>query len=132
MKFAHLADTHLGRQKDGKLRIIEKQIFEKTIDVILKNDVDFVLIAGDFFDVNIPDMETQKFTFEQFKKFKNKDIPIYVIYGSHDFSPNSTAAIDLLNSSGFFTKITLTYHKYGIKKNYIKNIRRLFNLITKI
>ena len=107
MKFAHLADTHLGRQKDGKLRIIEKQIFEKTIDVILKNDVDFVLIAGDFFDVNIPDMETQKFTFEQFKKFKNKDIPIYVIYGSHDFSPNSTAAIDLLNSSDFFTKITL-------------------------
>ena len=107
MKFAHLADTHLGRQKDKKLRIIEKQIFEKTVDTILKNDVDFVLIAGDFFDVNIPDMETQKFTFEQFKKFKNKDIPIYVIYGSHDFSPNSTAVIDLLNSSDFFTKITL-------------------------
>jgi DNA repair protein SbcD/Mre11 len=102
-----LADTHLGRQKDKKLRIIEKQIFEKTVDTILKNDVDFVLIAGDFFDVNIPDMETQKFTFEQFKKFKNKDIPIYVIYGSHDFSPNSTAVIDLLNSSDFFTKITL-------------------------
>ena len=107
MKFAHLSDTHLGRQKDEKLRIIEKQIFEKTVDTILKNDVEFVLIAGDFFDVNIPDMETQKFTFEQFKKFKNKDIPIYVIYGSHDFSPNSTAVIDLLNSSDFFTKITL-------------------------
>ena len=98
----------MGRQKDEKLRIIEKQIFEKTVDTILKNDVEFVLIAGDFFDVNIPDMETQKFTFEQFKKFKDKNIPIYVIYGSHDFSPNSTAAIDLLNSSGFFTKITLT------------------------
>ena len=107
MKFAHLADTHLGRQKDEKLRDIEKQIFEKTVDTILKNDVEFVLIAGDFFDVNIPDMETQKFTFEQFKKFKNKNIPIYVIYGSHDFSPNSTAVIDLLNSSDFFTKITL-------------------------
>ena len=107
MKFAHLADTHLGRQKDEKLRIIEKQIFKKTVDTILKNNVEFVLIAGDFFDVNIPDMETQKFTFEQFKKFKNKDIPIYVIYGSHDFSPNSTAVIDLLNSSDFFTKITL-------------------------
>ena len=118
MKFAHLADTHLGRQKDGKLRIIEKQIFEKTVDIILKNDVDFVLIAGDFFDVNIPDMETQKFTFEQFKKFKNKDIPIYVVYGSHDFSPNSTAVIDLLNSSDFFTKITLSEsdeHKIKLK-----------------
>tara|TARA_Y100001960_G_scaffold197137_1_gene206281 strand:- start:143 stop:418 length:276 start_codon:yes stop_codon:yes gene_type:complete len=72
LKFAHLADTHLGRQKDEKLRIIEKQIFKKTVDTILKNNVEFVLIAGDFFDVNIPDMETQKFTFEQFKKFKNK------------------------------------------------------------
>ena len=107
MKFAHLSDTHLGRQKDKKLRDIEKQVFQNTIDKILENNVDFILIAGDFFDVNIPDMETQKFTFEQFKKFKNKDIPIYVIYGSHDFSPNSTAVIDLLNSSDFFTKITL-------------------------
>ena len=35
MKFAHLADTHLGRQKDGKLRIVEKQIFEKIDQNIL-------------------------------------------------------------------------------------------------
>ena len=60
MKFAHLADTHLGRQKDEKLRSIEKEVFQNTIDEILKNQVDFVLIAGDFFDINIPDMETQK------------------------------------------------------------------------
>ncbi len=106
MKFAHLADTHLGRQKDEKLRSIEKKVFQNTIDEILKNQVDFVLIAGDFFDINIPDMETQKFAFEQFKKIKDHNIPIYVIYGSHDFSPNSTAAIDLLDSGGFFTKIS--------------------------
>jgi len=106
VKFAHLADTHLGRQKDEKLRSIEKKVFQNTIDEILKNQVDFVLIAGDFFDINIPDMETQKFAFEQFKKIKDHNIPIYVIYGSHDFSPNSTAAIDLLDSGGFFTKIS--------------------------
>ena len=93
MKFAHLADTHLGRQKNQKLREVEKRIFQNMIDEILKSNVDFVLIAGDFFDVNIPDMETQKLAFEQFKKIKDMDIPIYVIYGSHDSSPNATAAI---------------------------------------
>ena len=113
MKFAHLADTHLGRQKDEKLRSIEKEVFQNTIDEILKNQVDFVLIAGDFFDINIPDMETQKLAFEQFKKIKDHNIPIYVIYGSHDSSPNSTAAIDLLDSGGFFTKITIAESEEG-------------------
>jgi len=113
VKFAHLADTHLGRQKDEKLRSIEKKVFQNTIDEILKNQVDFVLIAGDFFDINIPNMETQKLAFEQFKKIKDRDIPIYVIYGSHDSSPNSTAAIDLLDSGGFFTKITIAESEEG-------------------
>ena len=75
--------------------------------------MDFVLIAGDFFDINIPNMETQKLAFEQFKKIKDRDIPIYVIYGSHDSSPNSTAAIDLLDSGGFFTKITIAESEEG-------------------
>ena len=105
MKFAHLADTHLGRQRNKKLVEIEKRVFQNTIEQILDKDVDFVLIAGDFFDVNIPNMEIQKLAFEQFKKIKDRDIPIYVIYGSHDFSPNATSVIDLLNSGGFFTKI---------------------------
>ena len=113
MKFAHLADTHLGRQKNKKLREVEKRIFQNMIDEILKSNVDFILIAGDFFDVNIPDMETQKLAFEQFKKIKDMDIPIYVIYGSHDSSPNATAAIDLLDSGGFFTKITYAESNEG-------------------
>ena len=113
MKFAHLADTHLGRQKNQKLRETEKRIFQNMIDEILKSNVDFVLIAGDFFDVNVPDMETQKLAFEQFKKIKDMDIPIYVIYGSHDSSPNATAAIDLLDSGGFFTKITYAESNEG-------------------
>jgi len=113
VKFAHLADTHLGRQKNQKLRETEKRIFQNMIDEILKSNVDFVLIAGDFFDVNIPDMETQKLAFEQFKKIKDMDIPIYVIYGSHDSSPNATAAIDLLDSGGFFTKITYAESNEG-------------------
>ena len=113
MKFAHLADTHLGRQKNQKLREVEKRIFQNMIDEILKSNVDFILIAGDFFDVNIPDMETQKLAFEQFKKIKDMDIPIYVIYGSHDSSPNATAAIDLLDSGGFFTKITYAESNEG-------------------
>ena len=113
MKFAHLADTHLGRQKNQKLRETEKRIFQNMIDEILKSNVDFILIAGDFFDVNIPDMETQKLAFEQFKKIKDMDIPIYVIYGSHDSSPNATAAIDLLDSGGFFTKITYAESNEG-------------------
>ena len=48
MKFAHLADTHLGRQRNKKLVEIEKRVFQNTIEQILDKDVDFVLIAGEF------------------------------------------------------------------------------------
>ena len=70
MKFAHLADTHLGRQKNQKLRETEKRIFQNMIDEILKNNVDFVLIAGDFFDINLPDMSHKNSLLSNLKKSK--------------------------------------------------------------
>ena len=50
MKFAHLADTHLGYRQYG---LFEREkdfyeVFDKVIDKIIEEKVDFVVHSGDF------------------------------------------------------------------------------------
>ena len=114
MKFAHLSDVHLGFQKQESLQRIEQQVFEKILDECISRKVDFILIPGDLFHVNIPEMRVQKFAFAKFRAVHDAGIPIYVVYGSHDFSPVSNSVIDLLAEVGYITKVTdATSHEDG-------------------
>ncbi len=55
-RFAHIADCHLGAFRDARLRELNLQAFEKALDEVAKQNVDFVIIAGDLFDISIPDL----------------------------------------------------------------------------
>jgi exonuclease SbcD len=100
-----LSDVHLGFQKHESLQKIERQVFEKILDQCISLKVDFILIPGDLFHVNIPEMRVQKFAFAKFRQVHDAGIPIYVVYGSHDFSPVSNSVIDLLTEIGYITKV---------------------------
>ena len=114
MKFAHLSDVHLGFQKHESLQNIEQQVFEKILDECITRKVNFILIPGDLFHVNIPEMRIQKFAFAKFRQVHDAGIPIYVVYGSHDFSPVSNSVIDLLAEIGYIKKVTnATSHEDG-------------------
>lgn len=114
MKFAHLSDVHLGFQKHESLQNIEQQVFEKILDECITRKVNFILIPGDLFHVNIPEMRIQKFAFAKFRQVHDAGIPIYVVYGSHDFSPVSNSVIDLLAEIGYIKKVTnATSHEEG-------------------
>ncbi|MCV0373133.1 MAG: DNA repair exonuclease [Nitrosarchaeum sp.] len=106
MKFAHMSDIHLGFQKHESLQKIEQQVFEKALDECISRQVDFILIPGDLFHVNIPEMRVQKFAFAKFRQVYDAGIPVYVVYGSHDFSPVSNSVIDLLAEVGYIIKVT--------------------------
>jgi len=106
MRFAHLADIHLGFQKYESLQKVEQEVFEKALDDCIAKKVDFIVIPGDLFHVNIPEMRVQKFAFRKFKEVHDLGIPVYVVYGSHDFSPVSNSVIDLLVETGYLTKVT--------------------------
>jgi len=108
MRFAHLSDIHLGFQKHPSLQKIEQDVFEKILDQCISRKVDFILIPGDLFHVNIPEMRVQKFAFAKFRQIYDAGIPVYVVYGSHDFSPVSNSVIDLLAEIGYITKVTKT------------------------
>ena len=105
-KFAHLTDCHLGSWRNPRLRDLNLQAFERSILISIKEQVDFILITGDFFDVNIPQLAPVKKAVEILKHARDSGIPIYMIYGSHDFSTANISMIDILHSAELFIKPT--------------------------
>lgn len=104
-KFAHLADLHVGANRHPILQKIELQVFNDSIDKCLKENVDFILICGDLFHIGIPDMGAVKNCVQKLKEVYDRGIPVYVIYGSHDYNPNTDSMVDVLNSAGLITNI---------------------------
>lgn len=104
-KFAHLADCHLGANRDPTLEKLELTAFNKAMNVCMQEKVDFVLVSGDLFHANLPDMHVVNEAVKKMKEVKDQGVPLYVIYGSHDYSPNETSIIDILESTGLIKKI---------------------------
>lgn len=105
-KFAHITDCHLGSWRNPKLRDFNLQAFEKSISISIKEQVDFILITGDFFDVNIPQLAPVKRAVEILKQARDSGIAVYMIYGSHDFNTANISMIDILHSAELFIKPT--------------------------
>jgi DNA repair protein SbcD/Mre11 len=101
MKFAHLGDCHLGGWRQPELKELNFKSFKTALETAVKENVDFILIAGDLFDTAYPPIETLKETFEEFKKIKDKKIPVFLIAGSHDYSASGKTFLDVLEKAGF-------------------------------
>ncbi len=86
MKFAHLADTHLGYRQYG---LFEREkdfyeVFEKVIDKIIEENVDFVIHSGDLFETARPSPMALLAFQKGLLKLKGAGIPMYAIAGNHD------------------------------------------------
>lgn len=103
--FAHLADTHIGSWRDEKMRQLSVAAFTKAVDICIQENVDFVLISGDFFDTSIPPIDKIKSAVTQFKRLKEKNISAYMISGSHDHSPSGKTMLDVLEEAGLFVNV---------------------------
>ncbi len=105
MKFAHMADCHIGSWKDQKLRDISLKAFTKAVNNCIDEQVDFILIAGDLFNTSLPAIDRLKQVTLKLKQLKDKHIPIYIIPGSHDFSPSGKTMLDVLEKAGLLINV---------------------------
>ncbi|MDO8643049.1 MAG: exonuclease SbcCD subunit D [Candidatus Woesearchaeota archaeon] len=105
LTFAHLADTHIGSWRDEKMRQLSVAAFTKAVDICVQENVDFVLISGDFFDTSIPPIDKIKSAVIQLKRLKEKNILVYMISGSHDHSPSGKTMLDVLEEAGLFVNV---------------------------
>jgi DNA repair protein SbcD/Mre11 len=101
VKFAHIADSHLGGWRQPELQELNTESFKKAIDMCIVEPVEFILFTGDLFDSAFPPIEILKDTFGEFKKLKDAGIKCYVIAGSHDYSVSGKTFLDVLEKSGF-------------------------------
>ncbi|MFH1072223.1 MAG: metallophosphoesterase [Nanoarchaeota archaeon] len=99
MKFTHMADCHIGCWRDPKLKDISLLAFLKACDMSVEKEVDFILISGDLFNTSLPAIDSLKSVVKKLKELKKKDIPVYIIAGSHDFSPSGKTMIDVLEEA---------------------------------
>jgi len=101
VKFAHMADVHLGGWKQQPLQDLNLQSFKKAVDICIREKVEFILIAGDLFDSAFPPIDILKETFAEFRKLKEAKIPCFIIAGSHDYSVSGKTFLDVLEKAGF-------------------------------
>ena len=95
MKFIHAADLHLDSPflgltnlPNSLLTVIRQSTFAaatKVFDRAINEHVDFVVLAGDLFDRSEQSVTAQAYLFEQFDRLRLANIPVFVIFGNHDF-----------------------------------------------
>jgi DNA repair protein SbcD/Mre11 len=87
IKFLHISDVHLGCRRYN-LEERTKDFFHSWYDVIvshaLPEQVDFVLIAGDFFDRRNIDPQTMNHALVGLQLLKDAGVPVVAIEGNHD------------------------------------------------
>jgi DNA repair exonuclease SbcCD nuclease subunit len=87
IKFLHLSDIHLGCRRYN-LEERTKDFFRSWHDVITRHAVphavDFVLVAGDFFDRRNIDPQTMNHAMIGLQELKEANIPVVAIEGNHD------------------------------------------------
>lgn len=107
MKFLFVTDTHLTNMVPKyRTKDFFKQIMDKWSEVFLiakERKVDFILHGGDIFHTSDPDVHV---ILETMKKM-NKNIPVYLTVGNHDYKSNNfdnvfdTTAMGLLEHAGY-------------------------------
>ena len=102
-----MSDIHIGAFRQPELRSLVLSAFEAAIDRCMREKVDFIIMAGDIFDSNIPDLGAVRRAAAKFREATDAGIRFYAIYGSHDFSPNYSSIVDVLDGAGLFASVEL-------------------------
>ena len=90
MKFVHIADMHFDKpftvlESKGlteQRRLEQRNAFNKMIDYILTNNIDYLFIAGDLYEHEYIRKSTIEYINNCFKKIQNTKI--FITPGNHD------------------------------------------------
>jgi DNA repair exonuclease SbcCD nuclease subunit len=105
VRFAHLADCHIGAWRDSRLSDLADESFLMAITRCIEEAVDFVVIAGDLFHTALPGIERLRHTVKCLELLKQQSIPVYVIPGSHDYSPTGKTMLSVLQEAGLVVNV---------------------------
>lgn len=103
MKFAHLADLHIGKRLyEYSLIDNQRDILNKIVELIKKSDVDGVVISGDIYDKSVPPIDAVEIMDEFLSALADLDIFIIIIGGNHDSVARLSFGSKILEKSRVF------------------------------
>ena len=81
MKFAHIADVHLGYEQYHQSWRADDfaKAFREVTDKAIEYDVDFVIISGDLFHKSAPNPKTIREAIDSLLMFKKAGIPVFML-----------------------------------------------------
>lgn len=105
LKFIHAADIHLDSplrslilRDDAQIQRMRRacrETFEKLIDFAIEQQVSFVVLAGDLYDHDAPNMQIAVFLRNQLSRLDKKGIRVVIAKGNHDANNRITSALAL-------------------------------------
>ncbi len=105
MKFVHAADLHLdspllklsryeARQVE-RMQRATREAFTRLIELCIEQEAAFLIIAGDLYDHDCPNMQIAVFLRKELRRLEEKGIRCVVIKGNHDAANRITSALAL-------------------------------------
>jgi len=109
MKFIHTADWHLGKIVHQKSMIEDQRILlNQLLDVMKKEEINVLVIAGDIYDRSIPTLEAINLLNEFLDKAINHcELTILMIAGNHDGVERLNFASNILKTKGLYIESLL-------------------------
>ena len=104
-RFLHAADIHVDSPLRGlagqegnaaeRVRTATREALDQLVDLAIKEEVDFLVIAGDLYDGDWRDYNTGLFFVRQMGRLREAHIPVYLIHGNHDAASRITRHLEL-------------------------------------
>ncbi len=119
MKLLHLGDLHLGKSL-GDFDLIEDQkyILNQILEIIDKESVDAVLIAGDVYDKAIPSEAATRLLDLLLSRLASKSVKTFMISGNHDSDDRLNFGSTLFESNQIYISAIYDGH---LDKHVIKD-----------
>ena len=121
MKFAHIADLHIGKRvHDFSMLEDQRYILDQMLGIFEEQRVDGILIAGDVYDKVVPSAEAVQLFDEFITRLAKLKMPVYMISGNHDSAERLSFGAKLFESSDIY--ISQVYDgnvkKIGLEDEY--------------
>lgn len=121
MKFAHIADLHIGKRvHDFSMLEDQKYILDQMLKTFQEQQVDGVLIAGDVYDKSVPSAEAVQLFDSFLTSLAKEKIPVYMISGNHDSAERLSFGAELFADSQIYISEVYdgTIRKISVQDEY--------------
>ncbi len=106
IRFAHMSDCHLGSwSSHPDMKEMPLRAFETAVDKCIVEGVDFIIIAGDLLDTSLPSVDVLRRAAAKFRECKEKGVQVYLVAGSHDYSPTGKTMLSVFEEAGLIKNV---------------------------